>query len=391
MNIFLKSLLTASAITLAGYLFLTELNRKKKIYNQSNISLLLKPAGEKGFLVDGKDIRNELFEKLNRKADRISTDYSVSFSDGEKIRIVLKGVTDTIGITSFFTGQNALEIWELYNLNEIAAGYSVADRIIRQQEVANKGSADLQEVNPGDSDLLSKTPDAKYSGSENDKSGLYKYLDLRFNSQYNFQILGAIKPQDSSFIFPVFRHPDVRAVLPADAKLVLGKSDPNLYKNLRPLYAIKTYNQPNRPFISDKDINEAQQDFNPYNGKPIITFQLKPYASKIWEDLTRRNTNRGIAIMIDGIIISAPTVTGVIAGGNVEISGDFTVPQARALAAGLGSGRLPVKLYLESYQINKARVVTVSQKMLMLLVICFVLSGAISYFLFSLPKPLVNK
>jgi hypothetical protein len=391
MNIFLKSLLTASAITLAGYLFLTELNRKKKIYNQSNISLLLKPAGEKGFLVDGKDIRNELFEKLNRKADRISTDYSVSFSDGEKIRIVLKGVTDTIGITSFFTGQNALEIWELYNLNEIAAGYSVADRIIRQQEVANKGSADLQEVNPGDSDLLSKTPDAKYSGSENDKSGLYKYLDLRFNSQYNFQILGAIKPQDSSFIFPVFRHPDVRAVLPADAKLVLGKSDPNLYKNLRPLYAIKTYNQPNRPFISDKDINEAQQDFNPYNGKPIITFQLKPYASKIWEDLTRRNTNRGIAIMIDGIIISAPTVTGVITGGNVEISGDFTVPQARALAAGLGSGRLPVKLYLESYQINKARVVTVSQKMLMLLVICFVLSGAISYFLFSLPKPLVNK
>jgi hypothetical protein len=391
MNIFLKSLLTASAITLAGYLFLTELNRKKKIYNQSNISLLLKPAGEKGFLVDGKDIRNELFEKLNRKADRISTDYSVSFSDGEKIRIVLKGVTDTIGITSFFTGQNALEIWELYNLNEIAAGYSVADRIIRQQEVANKGSADLQEVNPGDSDLLSKTPDAKYSGSENDKSGLYKYLDLRFNSQYNFQILGAIKPQDSSFIFPVFRHPDVRAVLPADAKLVLGKSDPNLYKNLRPLYAIKTYNQPNRPFISDKDINEAQQDFNPYNGKPIITFQLKPYASKIWEDLTRRNTNRGIAIMIDGIIISAPTVTGVITGGNVEISGDFTVPQARALAAGLGSGRLPVKLYLESYQINKARVVTVSQKMLMLLIICFVLSGAISYFLFSLPKPLVNK
>jgi preprotein translocase subunit SecD len=95
--------------------------------------------------------------------------------------------------------------------------------------------------------------------------------------------------------------------------------------------------------------------------------------------------------MIDGIIISAPTVTGVITGGNVEISGDFTVPQARALAAGLGSGRLPVKLYLESYQINKARVVTVSQKMLMLLIICFVLSGAISYFLFSLPKPLVNK
>ena len=60
--------------------------------------------------------------------------------------------------------------------------------------------------------------------------------------------------------------------------------------------------------------------------------------------VTQENVNRPFAIILDGIVISAPNINEPILGGQAQISGNFTVESANALAISLRSGRLPVEL-----------------------------------------------
>jgi SecD/SecF fusion protein len=346
-----------------------------------------------GYNVNGRDVRNSLLEKLKERASKISDDYSVTFdkNDDDKVKIILKEVVNTTDITEYFTGSNALGIWELYTLKEIQPAYSIADQIIKQQIAAKKESRPLPAIDPADSNVLSKVIKANPEISADEKEGLSHYLDLSISSPDYLQLLGLIKSEDTSIVLPVFRHAEVTALIPSDAKFILGKPDPINYRNRCPLYAIKTYGKPNRPFLTDKDIQEARQDYNASNGKPNITFQFNSYGSKVWEDLTRRNISKAIALIIDDVVISAPTVNDVITGGAVEISGNFTISEAVSIAASLGSGRLPVPLSLVSYKLTKSRSVLVNKKMLLSLALCFLLSSVVSYILLIQFKPPVNK
>lgn len=77
-----------------------------------------------------------------------------------------------------------------------------------------------------------------------------------------------------------------------------------------------------------------------------IDFELTSAGSKIFGDLTQRLIGRQLAIVVDGVVISAPTVQGQISGSGV-ITGTFTEQEARDLATQLNAGALPVALTTE--------------------------------------------
>jgi preprotein translocase subunit SecD len=60
------------------------------------------------------------------------------------------------------------------------------------------------------------------------------------------------------------------------------------------------------------------------------------------------------AIVLDGVVLSAPQVNGPITGGKAEISGSFTKQEAQQLAAQVNTGALPVRLSVSS--VTKVRV-----------------------------------
>ena len=59
---------------------------------------------------------------------------------------------------------------------------------------------------------------------------------------------------------------------------------------------------------------------------------------------TQENVGKPFAIILDGKVLSYPTIEGPILGGNAQITGSFTVQSANDLAVSLASGKLPVKL-----------------------------------------------
>lgn len=99
-----------------------------------------------------------------------------------------------------------------------------------------------------------------------------------------------------------------------------------------------------RAIITGDMIADAQQGFDPEDGRPVVNIRFDGTGSQRFARVTQQNVGERFAIILDNVVISAPTIIQPILGGNAKISGSFTVESANALAISLRSGRLPVDL-----------------------------------------------
>lgn len=95
--------------------------------------------------------------------------------------------------------------------------------------------------------------------------------------------------------------------------------------------------------LTGKELVSARVEFSSETGDPIVAFQFSNAGGKKFEEITKRNIGRQVAILLDGQIITSPTVEGVI-GEQGVITGKFTTDEARRLSIQLNSGALPVPL-----------------------------------------------
>ncbi len=102
--------------------------------------------------------------------------------------------------------------------------------------------------------------------------------------------------------------------------------------------------------LTGKYLQKAELGFDQTTYQPLVSLQFNEEGAKIFEEITSRNVGKLLAIYIDGLPISAPVVQEVIAGGKAQISGKFTVDEAKALSRNLNAGALPVPIKLVSQQ-----------------------------------------
>ncbi len=98
------------------------------------------------------------------------------------------------------------------------------------------------------------------------------------------------------------------------------------------------------PLLTGADLANAQQALSNQTRKPVVTFRLNSRGAVRFGEVTTNNVGRPFAIVLDGEIISAPTINEPITGGSGEISGNFTVSSADTLAVLLRSGSLEAPL-----------------------------------------------
>lgn len=107
------------------------------------------------------------------------------------------------------------------------------------------------------------------------------------------------------------------------------------------------------PFMDGSLIESSAvaQTSNALDGYYAVNVSLNSEGKKLFADVTRElaPTHGRIAIVLDNVVNSAPAVQSVIDGGEVSITGNFTLEDARSLKTVLDSGSLPVTLtYSES-------------------------------------------
>lgn len=93
--------------------------------------------------------------------------------------------------------------------------------------------------------------------------------------------------------------------------------------------------------LSGRDLQKAEPAFDQQTGEPIIQLNFNDEGAKKFEELTKQNLGKPLAIFLDNQLLMSPTVQSVIAGGKAVVSGRFTAAQTKQLAILLNSGALP--------------------------------------------------
>lgn len=91
-------------------------------------------------------------------------------------------------------------------------------------------------------------------------------------------------------------------------------------------------------FLTDARVNIDSRFDEPY-----ISISFNSTGAKLFENITANNINRRLAIILDNNVHSAPVIRERIAGGNAQITGSFTMQEAKELAIVLKAGAYPAQ------------------------------------------------
>jgi preprotein translocase subunit SecD len=98
--------------------------------------------------------------------------------------------------------------------------------------------------------------------------------------------------------------------------------------------------------LTGADLKAAQVVFDSQTGKPAISIQFSKEGGDKFAEITGRNIGKQLPIVLDNQIISAPVVEAKITGGDAQITGTFTIDEAKQLSIQLNAGALPVPVNL---------------------------------------------
>ncbi len=102
--------------------------------------------------------------------------------------------------------------------------------------------------------------------------------------------------------------------------------------------------------LTGKQLKRAYVESNQLTRLPEVGLEFNDEGKKLFAEITKRNIEKPVAVLLDGQPISVPRVNQAITDGRAVIQGDFTLQEAKLLAQRLNTGALPVPITLVSQQ-----------------------------------------
>ena len=295
---------------------------------------------------------------------------NIQMLEGQEGRIMVEmpGVKDPERMRKLLQGSANLEFWETYASQEIAPYLQQLDNRLANGETAPADTAatETAEAAPAEEKGLTlgdtKADSTKAVAKTDAKAEEKKAADLAAKEHPLLTklsvngdagcIVGMANVADTAVINSYIHSDLAKMILPADVKLLWSAkpSDriPN-NKRIYELYCLRMTGSDNRAPLEGDVIESAKDDFDHFNGKPVVTMQMNEDGAREWANLTKKNVGKPVAIVLDNLVYSAPNVNQEITGGNSQISGSFTVEDTKDLANTLKSGRMkaPVRIVQE--------------------------------------------
>ena len=154
-------------------------------------------------------------------------------------------------------------------------------------------------------------------------------------------VIGQALSFDTATVNRYLNLPQVKALLPRDLKLMWGIKPVDVQETVFQLYAIKANTRDGKAPLDGGAVVSAHEGYAQHGSSAVVSMTMNASGARTWARMTADNIGQCIAIVLDGYVYSAPVVNQEITGGQSEISGHFTITEARDLANVLESGKLP--------------------------------------------------
>lgn len=141
--------------------------------------------------------------------------------------------------------------------------------------------------------------------------------------------------------------PDVKKVIPDNAQFVFS-AKPAGYQDGKAIYRL--YCVDKQAELTGGVITDASANIDPSTSSPIVTMQMNSDGADEWERITGANIGKRIAIILDGVVYSAPVVQNKIPGGHSQITGMANLEEAKLLSIVLKAGALPAPVQIIEQQ-----------------------------------------
>ncbi len=267
-----------------------------------------------------------------------------------RLMVEMPGIREPERMRKLLQGSANLEFWETYNNQEVTPYLAQLD-----QRLAN-GDTKVDTTATDSTKKVQATPAAtpKFAlnknnvakGEDAQMAALKKMHPLLSMLQTipgdALSLVGYANVRDTAEINKLIYGQLAKQILPSDLKLLWGaKPEDGLNKkNVYGLYALKITTSDGRAPLEGDVVTDAKDEFDEH-GRPRVSMTMNSEGAREWAALTKANQKKAIAIVLDGVVYSAPRVDREISGGQSVISGNFTIEDTKDLANTLKSGRMP--------------------------------------------------
>ncbi|CAG0899935.1 unnamed protein product, partial [Cyprideis torosa] len=132
----------------------------------------------------------------------------------------------------------------------------------------------------------------------------------------------------------------LRPALLKGAKFFWGQKPEDASKEYFYLYCL-VGNRDNDPLLQGDIITSASSYMDNIKGEYVVSMNMNTSAAKEWGQITTDYVGKNIAIVLDNLVYSAPSINEPITGGSSQITGNFQQAEAKALSSVLEAGSLP--------------------------------------------------
>ena len=284
-----------------------------------------------------------------------------------RIQIEIPGADNPERVRKLLQGVAKLEFWELAEISEYNSSMvAINDMLVKERQAADALKAN--EENGDEEASFESLGEALSNDTETDTTAneLDAALDSRDSLEENQSQLDSLANaqlsplfaltkaggaliydvRDTAEIGKILRRKDVKSLLPRTIK-PLWEVKPNVNEQtgeeLLQLFFVRVGRGGNAQ-LTGEVITDARQDLDEY-ARPAISMQMNALGTRVWRKMTAEAASKSpqgrIAIVLDNLVYSAPSVSGEIPNGSSQISGNFTTEEAKDLANILKAGSLP--------------------------------------------------
>ncbi|MDR2921326.1 MAG: protein translocase subunit SecDF [Tannerella sp.] len=291
-----------------------------------------------------------------------------------RILVELPGVKEPERVRKLLQGSANLEFWETYDLVDIYQPLVAADetlaRILKPNTATDTTSVATDDTT-SEADLLAQTDSATAEGDSllaqlgdtgSDVAGenlsaeeyakehpLFAKLQLNMyqnQGSYNLvpgAVVGYAQKSDMDQVMEYLNMPQIKSILPRDLIFKWAVKSMDDEGRFFELYAIKDASRNGKPALGGDVVTNAVADFSQQQigrAENQVSMTMNAEGAKAWARLTKDNIGNSVAIVLDGLVYSAPRVNDEITGGRSQITGQFSTEEAKDLANVLKSGKM---------------------------------------------------
>ena len=282
------------------------------------------------------------FNVLRNRIDRfgVTQPNIQKLGNSGRILVELPGVKEPERVRKLLQGTASLEFWATYDAAEVEPFLVEANAVLAEILAVEEETPAAEQT--AEADVLAQ--ELQQNEAESDAAMMKAnplFSVLQPSGARGNACIGYAHYADTAKINKYFSMPQVKGIFPPEFKpMWTVKASKWAGENIFELVAIKATSRDGKAPLDGGAVTDARVQYG-NNGSPEVSMSMNAEGANTWARMTKDNIGRQIAIVLDGMVYSYPTVQSEIAGGSSQITGDFTVEESEDLANVLKSGKLP--------------------------------------------------